>query len=65
MSAAVKRLLKELASNYADPNPALDLLEPVSEDDMFTWKAVLNGVQNSPYEGKMIIISLLCLYLIN
>lgn len=51
MSAATKRLLKELSSQYADPNPALDRLEPISEDDIFTWKAVLNGVHDSPYEG--------------
>lgn len=51
MAAATKRLLKELASNYADPNPALSLLEPIAEDNIFTWRAVLNGVEASPYEG--------------
>lgn len=51
MAAATRRLLKELASNYNDPNPALSLLVPINENDIFTWKAVLKGVPESPYEG--------------
>ncbi|KAA8901556.1 hypothetical protein TRICI_006059 [Trichomonascus ciferrii] len=35
--AANRRLLKELAAYQADPNPALQMLEPESEEDMFTW----------------------------
>ena len=64
MSAATKRLLKELSSQYADPNPALDRLEPISEDDIFTWKAVLNGVHDSPYEGKIGLLLFPCLTII-
>lgn len=51
MAAATRRLLKELAANAADPNPALDVLEPVSEEDIFTWRAVLKGAPGTPYEG--------------
>lgn len=52
MAAASRRLLKELASNAANPNPALVSLEPVAEDNLFVWRAVLKGVADTPYEGK-------------
>jgi peroxin-4 len=47
----VKRLLTELSSYQNDPNPALERLGPVNDDDLFTWTAILLGVQNTPYEG--------------
>lgn len=46
-----KRLIKELASYRKDPNPCLASLEPVSEDDLTHWLAVLKGSDGSPYEG--------------
>lgn len=50
--AANRRLLKELAAYQADPNPALQMLEPESEEDMFTWIAILKGPTESAYHGK-------------
>lgn len=46
-----RRLLKELSSYRNDPNPHLALLEPVSEDDLLHWTAVLRGNTGTPYEG--------------
>ncbi|ANB11128.1 hypothetical protein AWJ20_3927 [Sugiyamaella lignohabitans] len=51
-SAASKRLIKELSAFSHDPNPALDALQLQSEDDLFTWLAVLRGPADSPYEGQ-------------
>ncbi|KAI5840526.1 ubiquitin-conjugating enzyme/RWD-like protein [Morchella snyderi] len=48
---ATRRLIKELSDYRADPNPCLELLEPVSEDDLLHWHALLKGVENTPYEG--------------
>lgn len=50
--AANRRLLKELAAHQADPNPALQMLEPESEEDMLTWVAILKGPTESAYHGK-------------
>jgi len=48
----VKRLISELSAYQSDPNEALERLGPVSDDDLFTWTAVLLGVTNTPYEGN-------------
>lgn len=61
MAAATRRLTKELLSNNADPNPALESLEPVSDDDLFTWRAVLKGVKGTPYEGLCRITEFPCI----
>lgn len=51
-SAAVgKRLIKELASYRKEPNPCLASLDPVSEDDLTHWLAVLKGSDGTAYEG--------------
>lgn len=50
MSASAKRLLKELASFRKEGNPALEDLAPEHEDNMYVWKAVLRGPEQSPYE---------------
>lgn len=50
-SSATQRLLRELKENTASPNEALLHLGPISEDDLFTWEAVLKGVKGTPYEG--------------
>jgi peroxin-4 len=51
MASASKRLLKELSSYNGDPNPALEALQPVSEEDLFTWTAILRGPVDTPYQG--------------
>ena len=48
---AQKRLLQELKSLQDEPNPALELLSPVGDDDLFEWKAVMKGVPGTAYEG--------------
>lgn len=50
---AIKRLNKELLSFKKDPNPALEILEPVDDDNMLLWKGCLLGVSGTPYEGKV------------
>lgn len=47
-----KRLLKELSAIQKDPNPALESLHPIHEDDLFHWEAVLKGPPDSPYDGQ-------------
>lgn len=50
--AASRRLLKELAAYQADPNPALQLLEPENEEDLFAWTAIMKGPTESAYQGE-------------
>lgn len=49
--AVGKRLMQELASYRKEPNPCLVSLDPVSEDDLTHWTAVMKGVDGTPYEG--------------
>lgn len=49
--SASKRLAKEYISSQTDPNPALESLGPETDNNMFKWKAVMRGPQDSPYEG--------------
>ena len=49
--SAPKRLLHELRSYQEEPNPALVLLRPARDDDLFVWDAVLRGVPETAYEG--------------
>ena len=48
---ATKRLIKELDAYHRDPSPALRELQPVSDDDLFNWNAVLRGPEGTAYEG--------------
>lgn len=52
--SVTKRLLKELSAVQKDPNPALESLHPIHEDDLFHWEAVLKGPPDSPYDGEYI-----------
>lgn len=45
------RIMNELANYRKEPNPALESLGPVSEDDLFHWAAVLKGAEGTAYEG--------------
>ncbi|KAJ1678316.1 E2 ubiquitin-protein ligase peroxin 4, partial [Spiromyces aspiralis] len=52
MSSATKRLIKELGQIHHDGSlDPLVTLSPVSDEDLFTWKALLNGPPDTPYEG--------------
>ncbi|KAI9595713.1 ubiquitin-conjugating enzyme/RWD-like protein [Syncephalis fuscata] len=52
-SAVTRRLLKELheLSRDRDTSPELARLEPVTDDNLLVWQAILCGPQGSPYEG--------------
>ncbi|PUU74545.1 ubiquitin-conjugating enzyme/RWD-like protein [Tuber borchii] len=45
------RIMNELVNYRKEPNPALESLGPVSEDDLFHWAAVLKGAEGTAYEG--------------
>jgi peroxin-4 len=49
--SASKRLVKEYLGSQNDPNPALESLGPVKEENMFKWAAIMRGPQDTPYEG--------------
>ncbi|KAJ3281461.1 hypothetical protein HK104_011456 [Borealophlyctis nickersoniae] len=51
MDPVSRRLLKELRDFQRDPSPQISHLAPVSDDDLFTWRAVIVGPSESPYEG--------------
>lgn len=48
---AAKRLAKELQQYQKDPSPALELLEPVDENDILHLVAILVGPDGTAYEG--------------
>jgi peroxin-4 len=48
---ASKRLIKELDQYNKDPSPAVTLLEPTDDDDLFHLTAVLRGPDGTAYEG--------------
>ncbi|RPA93091.1 ubiquitin-conjugating enzyme [Choiromyces venosus 120613-1] len=49
--SSTTRVMNELSNYRKEPNPALESLGPVSEDDLFHWNAVLKGPEGTPYEG--------------
>lgn len=49
--SAQKRLLQEVRALQDEPNPALQSLGPVGDDNLFEWKAVMRGVPGTAYEG--------------
>lgn len=51
IAMASKRLIKELDAFNRDPSPALSLLEPINDDDLFNLTAVLRGPEGTAYEG--------------
>ncbi|KAI2093538.1 hypothetical protein LOZ36_000080 [Ophidiomyces ophidiicola] len=50
-SSTIKRLHRELAEYQSSSNEAILHLNPISDDDLLHWEAVLKGVPNTPYEG--------------
>ncbi|CAG8545419.1 6623_t:CDS:2 [Ambispora gerdemannii] len=50
--AVTRRLLKELRDFQKEPNPDLVELTPTQDDDILSWRAVLRGENDTPYEGK-------------
>lgn len=60
MTMASKRLIKELDAYNRDPSPALSSLQPVNDDDLFYWTAILRGPEGTAYEGS--IAQTICLY---
>ncbi|KAK2753465.1 hypothetical protein FQN54_007855 [Arachnomyces sp. PD_36] len=52
-ASTTKRLIHELNEYKKSPNEALLRLEPVSDDNLLLWEAVLKGVPGSPYEDGL------------
>lgn len=55
MNAVSKRLLKELREidKEAASHPQIIELAPISDDDLLHWKAIIAGLPDTPYEGKI------------
>ena len=51
---AQKRLIQEVKALHDEPNPALHSLGPVSDDNLFEWKALMRGVPGTAYEGALL-----------
>lgn len=49
-SSASKRLFKEYKALSSDPPDGITA-GPVSEDDMFVWEALIQGPEDTPFEG--------------
>lgn len=49
-SQASKRLFKEYRDLSSDPPEGITA-GPVTEDDMFVWEALIQGPEDTPFEG--------------
>lgn len=56
MDAVSRRLLKELREfdKEAHAHPEIIELAPESDEDLLRWKAVLAGLQDTPYQGILL-----------
>ena len=59
-SNPLKRLTNEISNLRTEPNEAVLHLGPSTDEDLFTWEAVLKGPrdQSSPYAGGLWLLSL-------
>ncbi|PGH17106.1 hypothetical protein AJ80_04981 [Polytolypa hystricis UAMH7299] len=57
-SSTTKRLIRELNDYSNSPNEALLHLGPVHDDNLLNWEAVLKGVNGTPYEGGLWLLSI-------
>jgi len=58
-ATALRRLMteyKQLTTNGAPDN--MFTAGPISEDDFFTWEAVIEGPQDTPFEGGVFVAKL-------
>jgi ubiquitin-conjugating enzyme E2 G2 len=49
-SVASKRLFQEYKALTVDPPEGITA-GPVNEDDLFTWEAIIQGPEGTPFEG--------------
>lgn len=58
-ATALRRLMteyKQLTTNGAPDN--MFTAGPISEDDFFTWEAVIDGPKDTPFEGGVFVAKL-------
>jgi len=56
-SVPLKRLLQEYRQLTNNPPEGI-LAAPISDDDIFTWKAAVMGPKDTPYDGGLFLAEL-------
>jgi ubiquitin-conjugating enzyme E2 G2 len=56
-SLASKRLFSEFRALTTDPPDGI-IAGPVTEDDIFTWEALIQGPEGTPFEGGVFVAEL-------
>ncbi|MCJ1409444.1 hypothetical protein MMC19_003525 [Ptychographa xylographoides] len=54
---ASRRLFSEFKALTTDPPDGI-IAGPVNEDDIFTWEALIQGPEGTPYEGGVFVAEL-------
>jgi ubiquitin-protein ligase len=58
-AAALKRLMMEYKQLVSNGSPdGMFTAGPVSEDDFFTWEALIEGPKDTPFEGGVFLARL-------
>lgn len=58
-AAALKRLMTEYKQLIANGSPdGMFTAGPISEDDFFTWEALIEGPKDTPFEGGIFLARL-------